>query len=200
MSNRSAEVDAYIARAAEFARPILKRIRAAFHRGCPALEERLKWGMPSLEYKGMMGVMAAFKAHVSWGFWRRKELPDPHKILGRGGLLGGGKITRLSELPSQKVIVEYVQSAACLNEAGPVKRSPVKPKPPVKAPPDFLRALRRNKKALATFEGLSPGHKREYVEWITGAKQEPTRERRITKAIEWLAEGKSHNWRYERSC
>ena len=138
MRNESAEIDAYIARAAEFARPILKRIRAAFHRGCPALEERLKWGMPSLEYKGMMGVMAAFKAHVSWGFWRRKELPDPHKIFAHGGMMGGGNITRLSELPPQKIIVDYVRSAARLNEAGPAKRNLKKLKPPVKVPDDFF--------------------------------------------------------------
>jgi len=200
MENSSEEVDAYIAKAAEFARPILKQIRAAFHKGCPALVERLKWGMPSFEYKGLMGGMAAFKAHVSWGFWRQKELPDPYNIFGREGMMGGGKLTRLAELPQQKILVEYVQAAARLNDAGPAKRNLKKPKPPIKVPDYFLRDLRKNKKALATFEGFSPSHRREYVEWITDAKQEATRERRIKTAIEWLAKGKSHNWRYERKC
>jgi uncharacterized protein YdeI (YjbR/CyaY-like superfamily) len=200
MNNKAPEVDAYIVSAAEFARPILKRIRAAFHQGCPALEERLKWGVPSFEYKGMMGGMAAFKAHVSWGFWRQRELPDPHKILGREGMMGGGKITRLSELPPQRIIVEYVRAAARLNDAGPAKRNLKKSKPPVKVPDYFLRVLRRNRKALATFEAFSPSHKREYIEWITEAKQEATRERRMATAIEWLAQGKSHNWRYEKKC
>jgi len=200
MKNSSVEVDAYIAKAAEFARPIMKRIRAAFHKGCPALEERLKWGMPSFEYKGLMGGMAVFKAHVSWGFWRRKELPDPHKIFGREGMMGGGKITRLAELPPQKIIVEYVQAAARLNDALPAKRNLKKPKPPVKVPDYFRHALRKNKKALATVEGFSPSHRREYVEWITDAKQAATRQRRIKTAIEWLAQGKSQNWRYERKC
>ena len=184
--------------AADFARPILERIRAAFHKGCPALEERLKWGVPSFEYKGLMGGMAAFKAHVSWGFWRQTELPDPHKILGREGMMGGGKLTTLSQLPPQRVLVNYVRAAARLNEAGPARRARKKPRPPAKVPDYFLRVLRKNKQALKTFEGFSPSHKRDYVEWIAEARQEATRERRISTAIEWLAQGKSRNWKYER--
>lgn len=198
MKNTALEVDAYIASAAEFAQPILKLIRTAFHQGCPALEERLKWGMPSFEYKGLMGGMAAFKAHVSWGFWRQEELPDPRKILGREGMMGGGKITRLSQLPPRKIIVEYVRTAARLNDAGPARRKLKKSRPPVKVPDYFLRVLRRNQQALASFEALPPSHKREYVEWITEAKQHATRERRINTAIEWLTQGKSRNWRYEK--
>lgn len=198
MKNATPAVDAFIARAPEFARPILKRVRAAFHKGCPDLEERLKWGMPSFEYKGMMGMMAAFKAHTVWGFWRRKEMADPHKIFKSGGMGGGGKITDISQLPSEKIIAEYVKAAARLNEAGPRKKAAAKPKPPVKVPPDFTKALKSNRKALATFEALPPSHRRDYVEWITGAKQDATRERRIATAIEWLAQGKSRNWKYEK--
>jgi uncharacterized protein YdeI (YjbR/CyaY-like superfamily) len=198
MAIRSPEVDAYIAKAPEFARPILEKIRAAFHKGCPGLEERLKWRVPSFEYEGMMGGMAAFKAHVAWGFWRQDELEDPHGILQGDGMLGGGKITKVAELPSQTVIVQYVKAAAKLNEAGPKKKAPSKKKPPVQVPPDLAKALRANRKALATFESFSPSHRREYVEWIVEAKRKDTRERRIATALEWLAEGKSRNWKYEK--
>jgi uncharacterized protein YdeI (YjbR/CyaY-like superfamily) len=198
MSKTTAEVDAYIARAAEFARPILKRVRAAFHKGCPDLEERIKWGMPSFEYKGLMGSMAAFRAHVAWGFWRHKELADRQKIFQDVGMMGGGRITDVAQLPSEKIIVQYVKAAAALNEAGPGKRPARRPKPPVKVPPYFSKALRSNRRALATFEALSESQRREYVEWITEAKQEATRERRIATALEWLAEGKSRNWKYEK--
>lgn len=200
MRNKSREIDAYIASAPQFAQPILHRIRTAFHRGCPALEERLKWGVPSFEYKGLMGGMAAFKAHVSWGFWRQAELADPHNILGRGGMMGGGKLTQLSELPPRKIIVEYVRAAARLNEAGPAKRASRKPEPPVEAPDYLQRALLKHRKTLATFDALSPSHKREYIEWIATAKQAATRERRITTAIAWLAEGKRRNWKYVLGC
>jgi uncharacterized protein YdeI (YjbR/CyaY-like superfamily) len=198
MARTSPEIDAYISRAAPFARPILKRIRGAFHRGCPDLEERLKWGSPSFEYKGLMGGMAAFTKHVAWGFWRQDELADPHRVFKDEGMFGGGKITDVAQLPAEKVLVAYVKAAAKLNDAGPRKKPARKPKPPVKVPPYFLEALRSSKKALATFEDLSPSHRREYVEWITEAKQEATRERRIATALEWLAEGKTRNWKYER--
>lgn len=200
MKNLSPEVDAYIASAAEFARPILKRIRAAFHKGCPAIEERLKWGMPSFEYRGLLGSMAAFKAHVSWGFWRQQELPDPRGIFQREGMFGGGKIRTVSQLPPRSVMIEYVRAAARLNETGPARRAKKPLKPPVKVPDYLLRALRTNSKARETFERFPPSHKREYVEWITEAKQEATRGRRLAIAIEWLAQGKSRDWKYEKSC
>jgi uncharacterized protein YdeI (YjbR/CyaY-like superfamily) len=197
MKGAAPEIDAYISRARKFAQPILKKVRAAFHKGCPDLEERLKWGVPSFEYKGLMGIMAAFNAHVMWGFWRQKELDDPHKIFKDEGL-SGGKITKVAQLPGEKIIVEYVKAAAKLNEAGPRKREVTKKKPPVKVLPYFAKALRSNPRALATFEGFSPSKRREYVEWIAGAKQATTRERRIATALEWLAQGKARNWKYEK--
>ncbi len=199
MSHASPAVDAYIAKAAPFAQPILKKVRGAFHKGCPDLEERLKWGVPSFEYKGLMGGMAAFKAHVAWGFWRHKEMADPRKIFQGDAMMSGGKIVDADQLPPETVMVEYVKRAAKLNDAGPVKRAATaKAKPPVKVPSSFAKVLKRNPKALATFEGFAPSHKREYVEWIVEAKQEATRERRIATAIEWLVKGKSRNWKYEK--
>jgi uncharacterized protein YdeI (YjbR/CyaY-like superfamily) len=195
---KSAEIDAYIANAAPFARPILKKIRAAFHRGCPMLEERLKWGVPSFEYKGLMGGVAAFKAHVAWGFWRQKEMEDPHKIFKGEGMMGGGKITDVAELPDEKIIVEYVKAACRLNETGRMRRPKSKPKPDAKAPADLAAALKRNAKARATFEAFPPGQRREYVEWIVEAKRDETRAKRLATAVEWMAQGKRRNWKYER--
>jgi uncharacterized protein YdeI (YjbR/CyaY-like superfamily) len=195
---RNPQIDAYIRKAAPFARPILERVREAFQEGCPELEEKLKWGVPSFEYKGLMGGVAAFKAHVAWGFWRQKELPDPHGILQGEGMMGGGKITDVTQLPPTKIIVEYVRAAMKLNEAGPAKREAKKPKRSVKVPPYFLAALRKYPKALATFEAFPPGARREYVEWIVEAKREETRAERLATAVRWIAEGKKRNWKYEK--
>jgi uncharacterized protein YdeI (YjbR/CyaY-like superfamily) len=189
-------VDTYIARAQPFARPILEKVRAAFHKGCPELEEKIKWGVPSFEYKGMMGGMAAFKAHVAWGVWRQKELPDPHGLFKGRAMMGGDKISDAAQLPAEKVIIEYVQAAARLNDAGPAKRAPSKPKKPPKAPADLLAALKKSPKALATFEAFPPSHKREYIEWIVEARQAETRARRLAQAVEWMAQGKPRNWKY----
>ena len=76
------------------------------------------------------------------------------------------------------------------------KPKAAKPKKPLAEPDYFLAAIKKNKKALATYEKFSPSHKREYIEWINDAKGEDTRARRIKQAVEWMAEGKARNWKY----
>ena len=201
MKSRSPEFDAYIEKSAEFAKPILKKIRSLYHKACPQIEEKIKWGCPHFEYQGVVGSMAAFKNHVSYGFWKAKLLKDPHKLLTvmTKASMGHSRITSLSELPADKILISYICQAVALNEQG-VKvpaRKKTRPKE-VAVPADLALALKQNRKALATFEGFSPSHKREYIEWITGAKKEETRERRLATAIEWMAQGKSQNWKYER--
>jgi uncharacterized protein YdeI (YjbR/CyaY-like superfamily) len=194
-------VDAYIRKAAPFARPILEKVRALFHQACPDIEETLKWGFPHFEYRGIVGNMAAFKQHATFRLWKASLLPDPHGLLAGGAesSTGRAKFTAVSELPPDAVLVEYIRAAVALNEQGvKVEKPKRKPKPEAKVPADLLAALKKNKKALATFEGFSPSHRREYVEWITEAKQEATRQKRVAQAIEWMAEGKSRHWKYQR--
>lgn len=197
MGKRIPQVDAYIAKSAPFARPILEKVRRLFHEGCPGLEEKIKWGMPSFEYQGMLGGMAAFKAHATFGFWRQKEIPDPERLLKTKSPMGAGKFADVSELPSDEVLLRYVRRAAELNESG-VKAPRPKPKPKaaLKAPPWFTAALKKSPKAKATFDGFPPSHQREYLEWLVEAKQEETRQRRLAQAIEWMEEGKPRNWKY----
>jgi len=197
-------VDAYIAEAPEFAQPLLTRVRRAFHKGCPELTETMKWRAPSFDHHGMLGGMAAFKGHVSWSLWRGKDLDDPEGILrpvGDCATLAAGRVESAKDLPSQRVLAEYVKRAAALNAdraAGtrPRKKA-ARPSAP-RAPADLRAALAGCAAAKATYEALSPSRKREYVEWITEAKKPQTRERRLSQAVEWMAEGKSRNWKYER--
>lgn len=195
MSGKSREVDAYIAKAAPFARPILERLRRAFHKADPQIVETMKWGAPFFEHDGIVAQMAAFKNHVGWGFWKAKLMSDPH------GMLAGMrvKVTELSELPPEKILIEYIQEAVALNVSGQKVVRPKKaPAPPPETPDDLMAALRRTKGALAKFEKFPPSHKREYVDWIVDAKQQATRAKRVAQAVEWISEGKSRNWRYER--
>jgi uncharacterized protein YdeI (YjbR/CyaY-like superfamily) len=198
MKNHSAEFDAYIAKSAEFAQPILKKLRRLFHQACPSIEETIKWGFPHFEYRGI-GSMAAFKNHVSFGFWKAKLLSDSHKLLEGVGetSMGGARIKDVSELPSDQVLLAYIREAVALNEQGVrVPAAPKAPKAELEIPDYFLAALRKNKKALATFKSFSPSHQREYVEWVTEAKQPATRDKRLATAIEWMAQGKPRNWKY----
>jgi uncharacterized protein YdeI (YjbR/CyaY-like superfamily) len=192
-------VDAYIAKAAEFARPILKHLRGLVHVGCPEVVETMKWSFPHFEHQGVLCSMAAFKQHCAFGFWKGKLfLPQEHD--GSESAMGQfGRITTIDDLPAKKVLLGYIKQAVKLNEAGvKAPKTAKKEKSTLVVPPYFKAALKKNKKAQTTFDNFSPSHQREYVEWITEAKQEATRQRRLETAIEWLAEGKSRNWKYEK--
>ena len=203
MGERNKAVDAYIAGAKPFARPILARVRDAVHAGCPAVAETIKWGMPFFEYKGLMCYMAAFKAHAAFGFYRHAALVKEARLrvrFDRSAMGSFGRLASLDELPPRRVLTALVKLAMRLADerAEHPERAKRKPRPAIRPPAPFMAALRRNKKALATWRAFPPGHRREYLEWITEAKTQPTRERRIATAIEWLDEGKPRNWKYVR--
>jgi uncharacterized protein YdeI (YjbR/CyaY-like superfamily) len=196
MGKKDPRVDAYIARSAPFAQPILRHLRKIVHTGCPAVEETIKWQFPHFDYKGMMCSMAAFQKHCAFGFWKASLiLGDGRKA--REAMGHFGRIGSLLDLPGERTLIAYVRKAAALNDAG-VKTSRAKPrsKTPLVVPGDLAAALTRKAAARRTFENFSPSHKREYVDWITGAKREQTRKRRLQKAIEWMGEGKVQNWKY----
>jgi uncharacterized protein YdeI (YjbR/CyaY-like superfamily) len=198
MGKRDPRVDTYIGKSAEFARPVLEHFREVVHEACPEAEETLKWGMPHFVHQGILCHMASFKAHCAFGFYKSALLFDdtPKQKEAMGNL---GRITSVADLPPRKELVRLVKAARKLNEEGvAAPRTKTAPKPPVEPPADLLAALASNAKARATFEGFPPSHRREYVEWITEAKQEATRQRRLSQAIEWMAEGKSRNWKYEK--
>jgi uncharacterized protein YdeI (YjbR/CyaY-like superfamily) len=197
MPSRDPRIDAYIEKSADFAKPILRHLRDVVHEACPDVEEKMKWSFPHFDYKGMMCSMASFKEHCTFGFWK------PELVLGDAAKEGGmgqfGRITSVKDLPAKKVLVGYVKKAKRLNDEGVkpkrAQKSKMK-KRDIDVPQDLVAALKKNAKARATFEAFSPSHRREYLEWITEAKREETRARRIAQAVEWMAEGKRRNWKY----
>ncbi|MBI3405322.1 MAG: YdeI/OmpD-associated family protein [Acidobacteria bacterium] len=195
MGKKDSRVDAYIAKSPAFAKPILTELREVVHDACPDCEETLKWSSPTFLYKGMLCGMSAFKEHAAFGFWKGSLVVKGPK--GENAFRVFGKLTKLSDLPSRKTLSGYIKKAMALNDAGvTIKRAPKGPAKPLTAPKDLVAALGKNKKAKATFEAFSTSHKNEYIEWITGAKQEETRTRRLQKAVAQMAEGKPHNWKY----
>ncbi len=201
MGARDKRVDAYIKKSAPFARPILERLREAVHAGAPDASETIKWGMPFFELDGIFCNMAAFKAHATFGFWAQQPVAAALAEAGLGSrsAMGHfGRLTDVSELPAKRTLVTLIRSAAAAKREAPIRKRPVAKKPALSVPPALATALRRNKLAKQHFEAFPPGKRRDYIEWITEAKAEATRERRIATAIEWLAEGKSRHWKYER--
>ena len=199
MGKKDPRVDAYIAKSAEFARPILTHLRSVVHEACPDVEETIKWSVPAFDYKGPLCGMAAFKQHCSFGFWKGPL------VVGKEGsdspMSQFGRLTAISDLPPKKILADYIRKAMELNEQGikvPGRVRTVKKARPLAVPTDLRSALKKNKAAQTAFEAFSPSHRNEYIEWITEAKQDATRTRRIGQAIEWISKGKSRNWKYER--
>ena len=202
MGRKDHRVDNYIAKSSDFAKPILNHFRNLVHQACPETEEKIKWGFPHFDYKGMMCSMAAFKHHCAFTFWKAalmkdKKLIENAKSESAMGHLG--RITSLRDLPSDRKIISYIMEAKKLNDDG--VKLPAKPiskqSREVVVSEYFLKILKKNKIAQKTFEKFSASHKREYIDWITEAKTEATRNKRISTTIEWLSEGKSRNWKYK---
>lgn len=206
MKNTIPQVDAYIEKSADFAQPILTKIRTIIHKACPDIQEVMKWSIPYFEKDGLVAGMAAFKNHVSFGFWKSKEMDDPHNLFDGDpkASMCNVKLSDVKELPTQKILTAYIKQAVKLNEE---KAKAPKPKAKkttkkkvaktVTVPADLKSALAKNKKAKETFDNFPYSKRRDYVEWITEAKRDETRQKRLKTTIEWLAEGKSKNWKYE---
>lgn len=196
MGTRDPRIDAYIEKSAPFAQPILEHLRDVVHSACPDVEETIKWSSPHFDYKGMMCGMSSFKEHCAFGFWKGKL------IVGANGksaeAMGNfGRITSLKDLPPRKLLLGYVKEAMRLNDEGiAVVKPKATSKPEAAVPADLSAALKKNKAARVTFEGFSSSQRREYVEWITEAKTDATRLRRLEQAVVWMAEGKIRNWKY----
>lgn len=191
-------VDAYISQSPEFAQPILVHLREVIHAACPDVEETMKWSRPHFEYKGLLCGMSAFKAHCGLGFWKGALMfPGMSEREAMGHF---GRIESVSDLPSKKELASLVKRAMQLNEEGakaPARARPAAPRALV-VPDFFQAALNARQAAQENFAAGSTSFKREYVDWITEAKTEPTRERRMAQAVEWIAEGKGRNWKYEK--
>jgi uncharacterized protein YdeI (YjbR/CyaY-like superfamily) len=201
MGKKDPRIDAYIAKSADFAKPVLNHIRKLVHAGCSDVEETMKWSFPHFMHHGILCNMAAFTNHCTFGFWKGALIFGKGKGPGnkQNEAMGQfGRITAISDLPKAKALIGYIKEAARLNVIGarlPARRKP-KTKKELIVPAELMSALKENAKANSAFQDFSYSHKKEYVEWITEAKAERTRKRRLATAIEWMAEGKPRHWKY----
>lgn len=204
MGTKDKTIDAYIAKSQDFAKPIMEHIRKIIHKTCPDVTETIKWGMPAFEYKGPFMGFAAFKKHFALFFWKGALMKDSKILMGKNakGAMGNlGRIESIEDLPKDAVLVKWIKEAMKLNDAGIKLGRSEKPKherKEYKMPAYFQKELNRNKKAKAVFDAFAPSHKGEYLEWIIEAKTEETRNKRMETAIEWMSEGKSRNWKYQK--
>jgi uncharacterized protein YdeI (YjbR/CyaY-like superfamily) len=195
MGKRDQRIDDYISKSEDFAKPILRHIRKLVHAAVPEVEEAMKWSFPHFLHKGMLCSMASFKKHCAFGFWKESLVLNGS---GERDAMGQfGRITSLDDLPADRRLSGYIKKAAALNDEGVkvVRKRPAGKKALV-VPADLEAALKGNKDARRTFDAFSPSNRREYVEWLTEAKTDRTRQKRLDTAVAWMAEGKSRNWKY----
>jgi len=202
MEQYDSRVDVYIAKSADFAKPILTHLRDLVHRAAPELKETMKWSCPFFDHEGPVCQMAAFKQHCAFGFWKAALMDDPNKILNQQPDTAGsiGRITSLSDLPADEVLIQYIRHALSLNVAG-IKAAPRAKSPVVETtstiPAYFTEILEQHPLVKEQFENFSPSQKKEYLSWFEEAKTEATRIKRLDTAIEWIGEGKIRHWKYK---
>ncbi len=203
MKQSNLKVDEYISKSADFAKPILEYLRQVIHDTCPNVEEVMKWGIPHFDYKGdMMCILASYKKHCSFSLYKAALMTDPKLIesVKAGQKMGYmDKIKTQSELPARKVLVAYIKEAMALNEKGIKKERPKSEKPKVIETPDYFTAMLKTRpKAKEIFETKSASFRKDYIIWISDAKTEATRQKRIEQALEWISQGKGRFWQYEK--
>jgi len=190
-------IDAYIDRQADFAKPILRHIRARMHAVCPDVVETVKWSRPFFDYKGSpLAIMSGFKAHASFGFWRRDALATGQEGEAMGQF---GRLTSVADLPGNAEFDALIREAAALVDAGEgaIKRKAKPARPELEVPLELAEALAGDAAATATFDAFPPSCRRDYSEWIGEAKRPETKAKRVAEAIAMLREGKRRNWKYE---
>ena len=195
--SRDPRIDAYIAKAQPFARPILEKVRNRVHAVVPDVEEAIKWSMPAYTLGGkIVLITAAFKAHTALNFWRGQELRGEAANANAMGQFG--KIGSVDDLPPDAELDRLISEAAELAKAAPAPRKAKHdPKPAPGLHPEFAAALAKAPKAKAALDGFPPSAQRDYFEWISEARQDATRQKRIATAVEWRGEGKRRHWKYQ---
>lgn len=195
-------IDAYIEKSQDFAKPILNYLRDFVEENCPEAEEGWKWSFPNFMYKDrILCSMAAFKKHCSFGFWLEKEMKTMQEFTKdqeKNGMFSLGKIEKIDDLPPKKVLISMIKEAMELTDLGVTIKKAPPAKKEVETPDYFIEALKQNKSAFENFEKATAGFRKEYILWITEAKTEATRNKRMEQAVEWISEGKGRNWKYEK--
>ena len=194
MSAHDARIDAFIAKAQPFAQPILTHLRDVLHHACGGLEESIKWGRPAFLNEGrILAVFGAFKAHASLTLWKMGEATGREEE----GMGQFGKLTSLADLPGDEELIRIIQATASAR-AKAMPQPKKAPRPDLPVPDELASALAASPKAQAVWDGFAPSHRREYSEWVSEAKRAETRAARVAQSVEWIAEGKQRNWKYQK--
>lgn len=198
MAKKNPKIDAYIKKSPEFAQPILKKLRTQIHKACPKVVEDIKWNAPFYLYQDrIICATMAFKKHCAVVFWKASLISKKEGVKAKADLKHMRRMSDVGDLLTDKEFAAYIKLAMHFNE--PTTKLPPRKEraTPLEVPKDLMASLRNSPKAMATFKAFTPSKRKDYILWINSAKTETTRDARIETAVDWMAEGKSRNWKYE---
>ncbi|MCB0792148.1 MAG: DUF1801 domain-containing protein [Flavobacteriales bacterium] len=195
-------INSHIAEQDEWKRRLMVRLRQLIHQVDPGIEETWRWNGPHFDRNGIMLGMSAHKTCVSIWFHKGALLKDPRRLFEplEKDEAKGMRVYKLKESDAidEKAFTELVKQAVKLNEDG-VKLSEAKPaRKTLVVPPELESVLKKDQHAMTNWEGFSYSKKKDYIEWVTDAKREETRKRRIAQAFQLIRDGLALNERYEK--
>jgi hypothetical protein len=190
-------INLYIAELPDWQRKHLVRVRQLIHSTEERIEEAWRGNAPHFDHQGSLIGMHAFKSCVSIWFHKGASLKDGHGLFKLTEKDAEREVRKYKihegESINEKAFLDLLKQALKVNAA---QAGGAETKPTSRAlvvPSDMEQVLRKDEQAWAQWEGLAASHKREYVEWITDAKQDETRKRRLAKALEMIRDGQAKN-------
>ena len=164
------------------------------------LEETIKWGAPTYTYQGKNVVgIGAFKSYFGLWFFQGALLEDKKKKLvnAQEGVTKAMRQWRFESAKEidEKLIKEYIKESVHNIDQG--REIKAVRKKPLSLPPELQQALKKSKKLENSFNGFSLSKRRDFAEYISSAKRDETKHKRLEKIIPMILEGVGLNDKYK---
>lgn len=190
---KTTDPDEWLERAPDFSRPGAAQLREWFLTWEPDLSEAVKWNNLCFSGRKLVAGIAACQKHLSIFFFRGIELADPSGLFTASSegntSIRSVRLTSLEKL-NPTALRRLLHAAVELDAEPALPRVPKAPREPWPVPKFFADALKANRKAAAFFESLRPTYQREYLVWVSTAKRDETRDRRVAETLAALAKGR----------
>ncbi|WNW02328.1 YdeI/OmpD-associated family protein [Tenacibaculum sp. HL-MS23] len=166
-----------------------------------SLEETIKWGAPVYVYKNKNIVgLSAFKNYCGLWFFQGMFLNDDKKVLKNAQEEKTHAMRQWQFCALNKIDVvlvkEYVLEAIKNSENGK-EFKPIKNTKPLIIPTELQMALDDDDALRACFANFSLSKKREYANYISEAKRETTKYKRLDKITPMILKGMGLHDKYK---
>jgi hypothetical protein len=191
---KTRDPDEWLENAPPFSRQMAVQLREWFLHWEPELTESIKWNVLCFSGRKLVCGISACKKHVGIPFFRGTELDDPAGLFSGGEANTNIRAIRLTSLETlnRDALRVLLQSAVALDSQPEIPAAPKQKREPWPVPEFFAKALamKKHRAAAAGFAKLSPSCQREWLVWVSTAKRDETRARRLAETLAALALGR----------